>query len=85
MQTEDLVLDKGSQGQEVKEVGEVFPDIRIAVLAKALIVEAVDLRDLSGLVVAAQDCDARGIADFEGDEEGDGFDAIIATVDIVAF
>jgi len=40
---------------------------------------------LTGFVVAAQDGDAVWVADFEGDEEGDGFDGEVAAVDVVAW
>ena len=47
METEDLVLDKCGEREVVEEVGEVFPNACIAVLAKAFIVKAVYLCDLS--------------------------------------
>lgn len=53
VEAEDLVVDEGSEGKEVEEVGEVLPHVRVAVLAQALVVEAVDLGDLAGLVVTA--------------------------------
>lgn len=84
MQTEDLVLNEGGQGQKVEEVGEVFPNICVAVLAEAFVVETVDLCDLSGFVVAAEDCNTSRVADFERNEKGDGLDAVVASVDIVA-
>ena len=58
MEAEDLPIDEGRQGQVVKEVGKVLPDVGVAVLAEALVVEAVDLGDLAGFVVAAEDGDA---------------------------
>ena len=84
MEAEDLILDEGGQRQKVEEVGEVLPDVRIAIFSKALIVEAVNLSDLTGLVVAAEDGDARRVADFESNKEGDGFHAVVTTIDIVA-
>ena len=84
MEAEDLILDEGGQRQKVEEVGEVLPDVRITIFSKALIVEAVNLSDLTGLVVAAEDGDARRVANFEGDKKGDGFDAVVTTIDIVA-
>jgi hypothetical protein len=39
---------------------------------------------LTGLVVAAEDGDAVSETDFEGDEEGDCFDAVVASVYVVA-
>ena len=85
VQAEDLVVDEGGEREVVEEVGEVFPDVGVAVLAEALVVEAVDLRDLARLVVASQDRDALRVADFERDEEGDGFDGVVASVDVVTW
>jgi uncharacterized protein involved in propanediol utilization len=58
MQTEDLVLNQYREGQEIEQIGEELPHVGVAVFAQALVVEAVDLGDLAGLVVAAEDGDA---------------------------
>lgn len=42
----DLVIHEGGERKEVKEVCEKFPDVGVAVLPEALVVEAVDLGDL---------------------------------------
>lgn len=55
MEAEDLSVNERSQGQEVEQVGEVFPDGCVTVLAEALVVEPVYLGDLTGFVVTAQD------------------------------
>ena len=47
METEDLVLNNCSQWKHVEEVSVVLPDVGVAVLAEALVVEAVDLCNLS--------------------------------------
>lgn len=47
VQAEYLVVDQGGQRQVIEEIREVFPDIRITVLAQALVVETVNLGDLS--------------------------------------
>lgn len=83
--TEDLVVDDDGEGQVVEHVGEVVPDVCVAVLAAAFRVEAVALRYAAGFVVAADEVHAVGVAEFEADEEGDGFDAEEAAVDIVAW
>ena len=68
VEAEDLVVDEGSKGEVIEQVGEVFPNIGIAVLSEALIIEAVDLGDLAGFVVATEDCDALRVSNFESNE-----------------
>ena len=84
METEDLIVDESSQGEVVEEVCEGFPDVGVPVFAQTFVVEAVDLGDLARLVVSAQDRYALRVPDFEGHEEGDGFDGVVAAVDVVA-
>ena len=74
MQAEDLIVDESSQGQVVEEIGKVLPDICITIFAQTFVVEAVDLSNLAGFVIAAEDSDARWVANFESDKEGDGLD-----------
>lgn len=85
VQTEDLVVDEGGEWEVVEEVSEIFPHVGVSVLAQALVVEAVDLRDLPGLVVSSEDGDALGVSDLEGDEEGDRLDRVVASVNVVAW
>ena len=84
VQTEDLVVNQGGEREVVEEVCEVFPDIGVAVLAEALVVEAVYLSDLAGFVVTAKNGDALGVSDLERDQEGHSLDREIATVNVVA-
>lgn len=65
MEAKDLIVDKSGQGKIVEEVGEVLPYIRVAVLSKAFVIEAIDLRDLAGFVVSTEDCDSLGISNLE--------------------
>ena len=60
-----LIFDESGEGEVVEEVGEVSPYVCVAVLAEALVVEAVDLCDLARLVVAAEDGDALWVSDLE--------------------
>ena len=85
MQTEDLVVDQSGKRQIVEKICEVFPDVRISVLAEALVVETVDLGDLAGLVVTAEDGDALGVPDLERDQEGHCFDREVASVYVIAY
>jgi hypothetical protein len=62
----------------------VLPDVGVAVLSKAFVVEAVYLGNLAGLMVASKDGDALRIADFEGDKKSDSLDRVISTIHIVS-
>ena len=84
VEAEDLVIDEGSKGKVVEKVCEELPDVGITIFAQALIIEAVHLCDLSRFMVAAQDRDSGRISNFEGDEKGDGFDRVVASIDVVA-
>ncbi len=74
MKAEDLVVDESGEGEVVEEIGEVLPHVCIAVFSETFVVEPVDLGDLAGFVVSTEDGDALRVANFEGNEEGDGFD-----------
>lgn len=84
VQTEDLVLDQRGQREVIEEIGEVLPDVRVAVLAEAFVVEAVDLCNLAGFVVATENGDALWVADFERDKKCHRLDGVVATVNVVA-
>lgn len=52
-----LCVHEGSKGKVVEKVGEILPNVRVAVLSETLVVEAVNLRDLSAFVVPSEDGD----------------------------
>ena len=83
MHTKDLVIDDHAEGEKVKEISEVVPDVGRAVLALALRVEAIGLRDAACFVVSANQGHPAGVAELEADEQGDGFHAKEAAVDII--
>src|SRR5947209_3571539 len=83
VQAKDLVVNQGGEGEVVEEIGKVFPHICIAVLAQALVIEAVDLGDLARFMIAAEDRYAGGIADFESNEESDSFNGVVTAIDII--
>ena len=82
---EDLVVDDDGEGEEVEHVGEVVPDVGVAVFAVAFGVEAVGLGDAAGLVVAADEVHAGGVAQLEADEEGDCLHGEEAAIYVVAW
>lgn len=53
MNAKDLVLDDCSEGEIIEDLCAVSPDIEGTELAQTLIVESVHLRDLSRLVIPA--------------------------------
>ncbi len=61
MHAEDAIVDDGGQGEVVEDISAVTPDVEGAVLPEALVVEAVDLRDLPALVVAPDESHQIGI------------------------
>ena len=79
-----LVFDEGGERKVIKEVGEVSPNVGVAVFSQALVIEAVHLRDLSGFMVSAEDSDTVPETQLECYEEGDSLDRVIASIDVVA-
>ena len=47
MKTKELVLYNCSEREEVEEVSEALPHVGVAILPGALVVETIDLSDLS--------------------------------------
>lgn len=84
MDAEDVVVNHHAQRKIIKHVGKVVPNIRAAVFATALRVEAIALRHAARFVIATYQVHARGIPQLEADEERDGFDGKQAAVDVVA-
>lgn len=84
MNTENFTVDDRTEDEKVKYLAAAFPDGSVAVFLLAFFVEAVNLGDLAGFVIAAHEGDTVGIADFEAEKEGEGFETEVATVDEVA-
>ena len=79
-----LLLNQGCQRKVVEQVGEGLPDVGIAILSQALVVEPIHLSDLARFVVSTKNGDAVLIAHFESDKEGHSLDGIVSTIDVVA-
>mmetsp|Transcript_22016 Transcript_22016/g.45016 ORF Transcript_22016/g.45016 Transcript_22016/m.45016 type:complete len:282 (-) Transcript_22016:30-875(-) len=84
MEAENAICDNSCHWKVIKGVREVLPNIGITILSQAFIIKSVDLGDLAGFVIAPDERDAVGVADFEGEEEEEGFDGVVAAVDEVA-
>lgn len=83
VKAEDLVVDQGCEGEVVEQVREVLPHVGVAVLAQALVVKAVDLRDLPRLVVPPQDRDALRVANLQRNQQRDRLDRVVASINVV--
>ena len=81
---EDLIVDDAAQREIVEHVRKVMPDRRIAILSRALGVEAVGLCDTSALVVASDEMNSVGVSELETYEETDGLNTEESTVHVVA-
>lgn len=62
MDAEDLVVDDHAQGKEIEHVGEIVPDIGVAVFSCTLRVKAIGLSNAARLVVAADEMNAMGVS-----------------------
>ena len=84
MQAENFLLNNCGKRQVVEEICEVFPDISVSVLPQALIIETVDLSDLTGLVISTKYGDSILVADLKTDQEGDCLDGVVPTINIIS-
>lgn len=75
MYTEDLIIDHHAQGQEIKHVGKIMPNIGIAVFSGAFGVKAIGLRHTSRLMVSADQVDSLRVSQFQTNKQRDRFDA----------
>lgn len=64
MNAEDLIVDHNAESEEIKHIGEIMPNVCVAVLSGALGVEAIRLCDTSGLMVSADQMHSLRISQF---------------------
>ena len=81
MDAENFVVNDGSEGKVVEDFGAVAPDVDRAVFAEALVVESVDLSDLTRLVIASDQSDTLRVTNFQGEQKKERLDRIVATID----
>lgn len=62
MDAQNFPVDDGGEGQEIEDLTAGFPDRGVSVFLLAFFVEAVDLGDLPGFVVAADEGYAVGVS-----------------------
>ena len=84
VQTKYLGFHHGCDGQIVEEVCEAAPHVGDAVFSETLVVEAVDLRDLTGLVVSPQNRHSLLEPHLHGVEQSHRLNRVLSAVHIVA-
>ena len=84
MDTENCVVDDGSNGKIVKDVGAIAPDVEGAEFPEAFIVKSVHLGDLSAFMIPSNKSNHVWVSDFVGQEEQEGFHAVKASVDKIS-
>ena len=84
MHAEDATVHKGADGKKIEHVDTLLPDVGSAVLSHALVVKTVHLGDLPALVVSTKKRNAVRVDDLQRKQEQKGFNAVVASVDIIA-
>ena len=84
MDTEDLAVNDGGEGEIVEYLCAISPDRDTAVLPETLVIEAVHLGDLSALVVSSDEINPVRIANLQSQQQQEGFHAVEAAVDKVS-
>jgi len=65
---ENFVVDNGCEGQIVKDLCAVAPDIDTSILTEAFVVETIDLRNLTRFMVTTDQGNTLWISDLEGEQ-----------------
>jgi len=81
--SEDLLVDDRSDRKAVEAVGECLPQLDV-VAPLALVIETIDTVDRRALVVAAQDEEVLRIFDLVCEQQADGLEGLLSSVNIVA-
>ena len=84
MKAENGVIDDSSQRKIIKQLSEVNPDIGVSILPQALVIEPVDLGDLSYFVITSQNSYSVLKSDFQSNQQRYCFNRVVPTVNIIA-
>lgn len=78
----DLLVNNGGNGETVEAVGKCLPELDV-VATLALVVETIDTVDGGTLVIATEDEEVLGVLDLVGEQQADGLQGLLASVDII--
>lgn len=79
-----LVIDQSGKREVIKQVGKELPDIRIPVFPQTLVVESINLRNLSRFMVTSKDGDSISISEFKSNEQRNSLDGIISSINVIS-
>jgi hypothetical protein len=82
MHGEDFLVDNGCNGQAIEAVGERLPQLDV-IPPLALIVKSVDTVDRGAFVVPTQDEEVLWVLDLVCQQQADGLERLLATIDVV--
>ena len=79
----DLVLDESCEGEIIKQIGEVPPNVGVSVLSQAFVVEAVDLGDLARFVVSSKEGHPVAVPQLYSKKKSDGLYGVPSFIYII--
>jgi hypothetical protein len=85
MDTKDAAINDSAECEIIKHLATPAPYIAAAVFTLTFVVKSIDLGNLAGLVVAANERYSVGIADLEGEQQEECFDRVKAPINKVAW
>ena len=80
---ENLLINDGCNWEAVEAVGKRLPQLNV-VPALAFVIESVDSVDGGAFVVASKDEEVFRVFDLVSQQQADGFEGLLAPVDVVA-
>jgi len=83
MDTQNLSFNDSCDGEVIKEVSGVLPGVDVSILSLTLLIEAVELSNLSGFVISSKKGDSARVFYLEAKEKLDGLYGIIPSIDKV--
>ena len=84
MDTKDLLIDQSGDAHGIEYVHHVLPGVGVSVLLHALIIETVDLSDLSSFVVTAQQHNSIRVTSLQREKQLHCFYTEVTTVDVIS-
>lgn len=85
VKAEDLIIDQSGQGKVIEEIGEIFPNVGIAVFSETLVIETVHLGDLTRFMISSEDSDSARVSDFQSYKKGHSLNRVITSINVITY